>query len=109
MSDVDRNLVFGALADPNRRLVLERLRERNGQSLADLSRGLPISRQAVNKHLIMLEEANLITSAREGRCRLHFLNPVPIHATAIRWLERFAATELGILAEVGAGSKKAGH
>jgi len=94
MSMAERNAVFSALADEYRRVLLERLRRRNGQTLSRLCDGLPISRQAVTKHLIALEEAGLVLTQRRGREKLHFLNPVPIHAVALRWLQQFGAVKL---------------
>lgn len=98
MSIADRDAVFAALADEYRRLLLERLRRINGQPLSKLCVGLPISRQAVTKHLNALEEASLVLTKRQGRQKLHFLNPVPIHAVAMRWLSQFDAVKLGALA-----------
>jgi DNA-binding transcriptional ArsR family regulator len=89
MSLKTREMVFVALADPSRRLLLDRLRQRNGQTLSELCEGQTISRQAVTKHLAILEQADLVTSEKRGRERLHFLNPVPIHAVAMRWLKLF--------------------
>ena len=89
MSLEQRDLVFAALADPGRRLLLDRLRQRNGQTLGELCAVQKISRQAVTKHLRILEGADLVLSTRRGRERLHFLNPVPIHAVAMRWLKLF--------------------
>lgn len=97
MSLSERDAVFGALADDSRRLLLDRLRARNGQSLSQLCGGLPISRQAVTKHLRVLEDANLVLTRRRGREKLHFLNPVPIHAIAMRWLSQFDAVTLDAL------------
>lgn len=99
MSLKTREMVFVALADPSRRLVLDRLRQRNGQTLSELCEGQPISRQAVSKHLTILEQANLVTSERRGRERLRFLNPVPIHAVAMRWLKQFDELPLDTLAK----------
>jgi DNA-binding transcriptional ArsR family regulator len=98
MSLTERDAVFTALADEYRRLLLERLRRSNGQTLSRLCEGLPISRQAVTKHLVALEEASLIVTQRRGREKLHFLNPVPIHAIAMRWLRQFDAVKLEVLA-----------
>ena len=98
MSLTERDAVFTALADEYRRLLLERLRRSNGQTLSRLCEGLPISRQAVTKHLVALEEASLIVTQRRGREKLHFLNPVPIHAVAMRWLRQFDAVKLEVLA-----------
>ena len=94
MSREQREGVFGALADEHRRLILDRLRRRNGQTLAELCEGQEITRQAVTKHLKVLEEADLVLSKRDGRRRLHYLNPVPIHAVAMRWLRQFDAVKL---------------
>lgn len=100
MSLSERDAVFAALADEYRRVLLERLRRHNGQTLARLCEGLPISRQAVTKHLMALEEASLVLTQRRGREKLHFLNPVPIHAIAMRWLRQFDAVKLGALSPV---------
>jgi DNA-binding transcriptional ArsR family regulator len=99
MSLRTRETVFVALADPSRRLLLDRLRQRNGQTLSELCEGQPITRQAVTKHLTILESADLVVSKKRGRERLHFLNPVPIHALAMRWLQLFADLPLDVLAE----------
>lgn len=99
MSLKTREMVFVALADPSRRLLLDRLRLRNGQTLSELCEGQTISRQAVTKHLTILEDANLVTSEKRGRERLHFLNPVPIHAVAMRWLRQFDELPLDTLAK----------
>ena len=98
MSLSERDAVFTALADEYRRVLLERLRRNNGQTLTRLCEGLPITRQAVTKHLLALEEASLIVTKRRGREKLHFLNPVPIHAVAMRWLKQFDAVRLEVLA-----------
>jgi uncharacterized protein YndB with AHSA1/START domain/DNA-binding transcriptional ArsR family regulator len=82
--------VFKALADPSRRLLLDRLFERDGQSLVELQSGLPMTRFGVMKHLRVLEEADLITARKVGREKLHYLNPVPIRLIHDRWISRFA-------------------
>jgi DNA-binding transcriptional ArsR family regulator len=92
-----RDQVFMALADETRRVLLDRLRKSNGQSLAKLSTGLGISRQAVTKHLAVLEEADMIQTRKVGREKLHYLNPVPIQAVALRWLQDFGKVPLGSL------------
>lgn len=94
---MDRDAVFSALADDGRRRLLDRLRRSNGQTLAALCQGQKISRQAVTKHLKVLEDANLVLVVRKGREKLHFLNPVPIHAVAMRWLKQFDAVPLDAL------------
>ena len=98
MSVAERDAGFAALADEYRRILLERLRRSNGQTLARLCEGLPISRQAVTKHLLALETASLVLTQRRGREKLHFLNPVPIKAIANRWLREFDAVKLEMLA-----------
>ena len=92
--------VFRALADKSRRRLLDRLRAHNGQSLGALCKGLLMSRQAVTKHLRILEAANLVTTRREGRLKLHFINPVPIHDIAERWIGRFEAARLDAIADL---------
>jgi DNA-binding transcriptional ArsR family regulator len=92
--------VFRALADPNRRLLLDRLHARNGQSLNELCEGLGMSRQAVTKHLVILEDANLIAAIRRGRERFHFLNPVPINEIAERWIGKYERGRLQALAQL---------
>ncbi|KQW21952.1 ArsR family transcriptional regulator [Afipia sp. Root123D2] len=89
--------VFKALADGSRRALLDRLRARNGQSLNELCDGLAMTRQAVTKHLAILEAANLVTSIRHGREKLHYLNPVPIHEIGERWIKKFERGKLGEL------------
>ncbi|HEX5989236.1 MAG TPA: metalloregulator ArsR/SmtB family transcription factor [Solirubrobacterales bacterium] len=82
--------VFKALADPTRRQLLDRLFERDGQSLSALEEGLPLSRFGVMKHLKVLEEAGLVTTRRRGREKLHYLNPVPIRLIHDRWVSKYA-------------------
>jgi DNA-binding transcriptional ArsR family regulator len=92
--------VFRALADESRRLLLDRLHARNGQSLSELCEGLGMSRQAVTKHLVILEEANLIVAIKRGRERFHFLNPVPINDIAERWIGKYERGRLQALAQL---------
>jgi DNA-binding transcriptional ArsR family regulator len=92
--------VFKALADPGRRLLLDRLHAENGQTLGQLCEHLDMSRQAVAKHLGVLEEANLLAVIRQGREKLHYLNPVPIHEIAERWIRKFERGRLQALAEL---------
>jgi DNA-binding transcriptional ArsR family regulator len=92
--------VFRALADPSRRSLLDRLHERNGQTLNELCDGLAMTRQAVTKHLVILEEANLVTTLRHGREKLHYLNPVPIHQIGDRWIRKFERAKLVALGEL---------
>src|SRR5262245_62082078 len=92
--------VFKALADPTRRKLLDRLYAENGQTLGELCERLAMTRQAVSKHLVLLEEANLIATAWRGREKLHYLNPVPINAIAERWIGKFERTRLQALSEL---------
>jgi DNA-binding transcriptional ArsR family regulator len=92
--------VFKALADPARRRLLDRLHVRNGQTLGSLCSGMEMSRQAVTKHLALLEEANLIAVQWQGREKLHFLNPVPINEIAERWIGNYERHRVRALAEL---------
>lgn len=92
--------VFKALADASRRLLLDRLHARNGQTLLELCDGLAMTRQAVTKHLAILEAANLVTSLKHGREKLHYLNPVPIHEIGERWIRKFERSKLAALSEL---------
>ena len=91
--------VFKALADASRRELLDRLRAENGQTLSDLCARLDMTRQAVSKHLAILENANLVATVRRGREKLHYLNPVPIHEIAERWIGKFERSRLLMLSE----------
>ena len=92
--------VFKALADESRRELLDRLRADNGQTLGELCTRLDMSRQAVSKHLAILEAANLVASERRGREKLHYLNPVPIQEIADRWIGKYERGRLAALAEL---------
>ncbi|MCK1745897.1 helix-turn-helix transcriptional regulator [Bradyrhizobium sp. 139] len=92
--------VFKALADPSRRSLLDRLHAKNGQTLNELCEGLAMTRQAVTKHLVILEEADLVTTIRHGREKLHYLNPVPIHQIGERWIRKFERGKLAALSEL---------
>jgi len=92
--------VFKALADPGRRLLLDQLHANNGQTLSQLCDHLDMSRQAVTKHLKLLEAAALVVPLRRGREKLHYLNPVPIQEIADRWMHKFERGRLGALAEL---------
>ena len=87
--------VFKALADASRRELLDRLRAENGQTLNELCARLAMTRQAVSKHLAVLEGANLVATEKRGREKLHYLNPVPIQEIADRWIGKY---ERGVLA-----------
>jgi DNA-binding transcriptional ArsR family regulator len=92
--------VFRALADGSRRHLLDALHERNGQTLLELCQGLEMSRQAVSKHLVILEEARLVLTLRKGREKRHFLNPGPIADIAGRWIGKYEAVRVEALAEM---------
>ena len=101
--------VFRALADASRRRLLDRLRRRNGQTLAELCEGLDMTRQAVAKHLAILEGANLVACRRQGREKLHFINPVPINAIAERWIRKFERRRLSALSALKSKLEGEGH
>src|SRR5215467_10764509 len=94
---MEEDVVFRALADGSRRQLLDRLHRRNGQTLSELCQGLEMTRQAVAKHLAILEEANLVSWKRNGREKLHFINPVPINEIAQRWIRKFERRHLTAL------------
>jgi DNA-binding transcriptional ArsR family regulator/uncharacterized protein YndB with AHSA1/START domain len=96
----EMDAVFRALADPSRRGLLDRLNARNGQSLRELCEGLDMARQSVSKHLAALEAANLVTSVRRGRERLHYLNPAPINAISERWIDQYDQARVRALADL---------
>jgi DNA-binding transcriptional ArsR family regulator len=92
-----QDAVFRALADPSRRKLLDRLHARSGQTLGELCLGLQMTRQAVAKHLAILNRANLVSWKREGREKLHFINPVPLNEIAERWISKFEQQHLSTL------------
>jgi len=92
--------VFKALADASRRQLLDRLYAENGQTLSELCARLDMTRQAVSKHLAVLEAANLVVTVRRGREKLHYLNPVPIHDIAERWIGKYERKRLTALSEL---------
>jgi DNA-binding transcriptional ArsR family regulator len=92
--------VFRALADPVRRRLLDRLHACNGQTLTRLCDDLAVTRQAVAKHLAVLEAANLVVTQWRGREKLHFINPVPINSIAERWISKFEVPRLQALADL---------
>jgi DNA-binding transcriptional ArsR family regulator len=99
---VDVDKVFKALAAPERRLLLDRLRAENGQTLGQLCEHLRVTRQAVTKHLKILEEATLVATLWRGREKLHYLNPMPIHEIAERWIGPYERGRLRALAQLKA-------
>ena len=92
--------VFKALADPGRRSLLDRLHSENGQTLGQLCERMNMSRQAVTKHLKILEAASLVASIWRGREKLHYLNPVPIFEISERWIGKFERGRLRVLSEL---------
>lgn len=97
---MDLDALFRALADSSRRALLDRLYAQNGQTLAQLCEGLDMSRQAVTKHLAILEAANLIAVQWQGREKLHYFNPVPIHELSERWIRKYERGRLRALADL---------
>ena len=98
--DADLDKVFKALADPGRRLLLDRLHADNGQTLGQLCERMDMTRQAVSKHLNVLEEATLVVTIWRGREKLHYLNTVPIHEIAERWIDKFEVGRLRVLSDL---------
>ena len=98
VTDDDR--VFRALADPTRRLLLDRLFSRDGRTLTELESELEMTRFGVMKHLRVLEEAALVVTRRSGREKLHFLNPVPIRLIHDRWIDKYTERRVSALAEL---------
>jgi DNA-binding transcriptional ArsR family regulator len=94
------NDVFRALADPSRRALLDALFKRNGQTLGELCDGMAMTRQAVTKHLALLEDANLVAIVWRGREKLHYLNPVPIHEISERWISKYERGRLSALSDL---------
>jgi DNA-binding transcriptional ArsR family regulator len=98
VSDDDR--VFKALADPTRRLLLDRLFTRDGRTLSDLESEVEMTRFGVMKHLKVLEEAGLVVTRRSGREKLHFLNPVPIRLIHDRWIDKYTERRIAALTDL---------
>jgi DNA-binding transcriptional ArsR family regulator len=96
----DDDLVFKALADPTRRLLLDRLFERDGRTLSELESGFEMTRFGVMKHLRLLEEAGLVITRKSGREKLHFLNPVPIRLIHDRWIDKYTERQVSALADL---------
>jgi DNA-binding transcriptional ArsR family regulator len=97
---MDDDHVFKALADPTRRLLLDRLFERDGRTLTDLESDMEMTRFGVMKHLRVLEEAGLVVTRRSGREKLHFLNPVPIRLIHDRWIDKYTEGPASLLANL---------
>ena len=96
----DDDLVFKALADPTRRFLLDRLFVRDGRTLTELESELEMTRFGVMKHLRLLEDAGLVVSRRQGRNKLHFLNPVPIRLIHDRWIDKYTERRASALAQL---------
>ena len=94
------DVVFKALADLSRRKLLDQLYIHNGQTLGELCEHLDMTRQAVSKHLTVLEKANLVVTVWHGREKLHYLNPVPIQEIYDRWLSKYERRQLDALSEL---------
>jgi DNA-binding transcriptional ArsR family regulator len=92
--------VFKALADASRRKLLDRLHQTNGQTLTELCRHLDMTRQAVTKHLVLLEKANLVAVVWRGREKQHYLNPVPLHEIYERWIHKYERQRLEALSDL---------
>lgn len=92
--------VFKALGDPSRRFLLDRLFDRDGQTLSDLEAGLAMTRFGVMKHLRVLEDAGLVITRRSGREKLHFLNAVPIRLIHDRWIDKYTERQVSALADL---------
>lgn len=97
---MDADKVFKALGDPTRRKLLDLLHEKNGQSLGQLCENLDMTRQSATQHLAILEDANLVSSVKRGREKLHFINPVPLHEIYERWVSKFETHRLRLLHEL---------
>ena len=95
--------VFKALADESRRKLLDQLHKSNGQTLGELCAHLDMTRQAVTKHLLLLEAANLVAVVWRGREKLHYLNPVPIHEISERWIGKYERHRLQALSDLKKG------
>lgn len=91
------DLVFKALGDPSRRKLLDLLSDKNGQTLGQLCEHLQMTRQSATQHLGLLEAANLVTSVKRGREKLHYINPVPLHDIYERWVRKFETQRLSLL------------
>jgi DNA-binding transcriptional ArsR family regulator len=97
---VDDDTVFRALADPTRRFLLDLLFERDGRTLSELDAELEMTRFGVMKHLRVLEEAGLVVTRRQGREKLHFLNPVPIRQVHDRWIDKYRERRVSALLDL---------
>lgn len=101
--------VFKALADPGRRVLLDKLHAENGQTLGELCAHLDMSRQAVTKHLTVLQQANLVVATWRGREKLHYLNPVPLQEIYDRWIAKYERGRLKALSQLKRGLEEAAY
>jgi DNA-binding transcriptional ArsR family regulator len=108
LSVVDDDRVFKALGDPTRRMLLDRLFERDGRTLTDLESQLEMTRFGVMKHLRVLEDAGLVVTLRRGREKLHFLNPVPIREIHDRWISKYRERQVSALLDLKKGLEVTG-
>jgi DNA-binding transcriptional ArsR family regulator len=99
----EMDAVFKALADGSRRALLDQLHKNNGQTLGELCEHLDMTRQAVTKHLLLLEVANLVAVVWRGREKLHYLNPVPLHEISERWIDKYERHRLQALSDLKKG------
>src|ERR1051325_7843802 len=95
--------VFKVLADASRRKLLDQLFKNNGQTLSELCEHLDMTRQAVTKHLVILEQANLVATVWRGREKLHYLNPMPLHEIYERWIGKYERHRLQALSDLKKG------
>jgi len=109
MSATDIDQVFKALADRSRRKLLDVLYANNGQTLGELCEHLDMTRQAVAQHLAVLERANLVSTSRRGREKLHYINPVPVHEIYQRWIRKFERSRLQALHDLKKRLEENGH
>ena len=93
-------MILKALGDPTRRKLLDLLCEKNGRTLSQLCENLDMARQSATQHLGILEDANLVSTVRRGREKLHFINPVPLHEVYERWVRKFERQRLSLLHEL---------
>jgi len=100
------NEVFKALADPSRRKLLDELHKNNGQTLSELCEHLDMTRQAVTKHLALLEAANLVATVWRGREKLHYLSPAPLHEIYERWIGKYERRRLRALSDLKRGLER---
>ena len=101
--------VFKALADASRRRLLDELFKNNGQTLGELCEHLDMTRQAVTKHLVILEAAKLVATVWRGREKLHYLNPMPLHELSERWIGKYERHRLQALSDLKKGLEQNKH